>query len=237
MPNFGDLRKAVAAYMNREASAFIVDGADNLNRAINNAKNFCQRSIDFEYARAFATVANVSLTTGGSLDNAVLYGTATAVVVKSIEQPYFALTAGGEFPVSMISRADWAKRQQRRFANVESLRSGEVPTSANHTIGIVQYGKTIYVVPADTAFFGASTTNVHMDIIQWIPDFSDVAGTSFLLDHCFDFLQFRSIYELNFFLKEDQRVPVSKSALDEVWNNVVQWNATIVGNSTDATLD
>lgn len=64
------------------------------------------------------------------------------------------------------------------------------------------------------------------------------AQTNFLIDNCFDFLMYRSIFELNFFLKEDERVVISDSVLQQTWQNVVAWNETVVRNSTtDAKLN
>jgi hypothetical protein len=49
---------------------------------------------------------------------------------------------------------------------------------------------------------------------------------------------YRSIFELNFFLKEDERVAISDSMLQLTWQNVVAWNETVVRNSTtDAKLN
>jgi hypothetical protein len=58
--------------------------------------------------------------------------------------------------------------------------------------------------------------------------------TNFLVENCFDFLMFRSIAELNFFLKEDDRVQISAAVLDSYWNNVKMWNATVVENATNS---
>lgn len=62
--------------------------------------------------------------------------------------------------------------------------------------------------------------------------------TNFLIEHCFDFLMYRSIVELNFFLKEDERVVISDAMLEKTWQNVVAWNETVVRNATtDAKLN
>ena len=55
--------------------------------------------------------------------------------------------------------------------------------------------------------------------------------TNFLLTYCFDYMMFRTIYELNFFLKEDARVQLSDKLMETIWENVQKWNATIVGNT------
>jgi hypothetical protein len=66
----------------------------------------------------------------------------------------------------------------------------------------------------------------------------DATQTNFLLDYCFDFMMFRSIYELNFYLKEDSRVELSDKLMENIWDNVQKWNATIIGNTvSDNNLD
>jgi len=319
MPTYLDLRQAVRSYMNRDPTAFVIDGNDMLLRAVNNAKNFAQRATDFEYAKVFAQLDNVSLANGGNLDSSVLLGTSTLVNIKSVERAFISMSNGsGQFPIFISSRDAHVRRMRSRYeTQITRNPESNQPASPLYPFAMVQYGKTIYLLPNSTTAFGGATATVYFDAIQWLGDYGDLikagvvtsptaltltdsggglntgivvgdyvevisapisatyGGTvtdvanvvgltsptvlaldktiyplgnetyrirkgqpNFLLTNVFDFLLFRSIYELNFFLKEDQRVPISAKVLDEIWNNVLQWNATIVGNSTDdASLD
>jgi hypothetical protein len=234
-----NLKNAILSHMNRASASFNQNSTDAVLRAINNAKDYAQRTLDFEYAREFAQLPNVSLLDGANLSGLQIYNTATSVDCKSLERAYFRLTDGsGTIPVKMFSREQWAARQQRRYQHITSLvNPQEVEPFNASEFGIVQYGRVVYPVPADQNVFGAATTTIYFDIIKWLPDFVNDNEESFLLTYCFDFMLFRSIFELNFFLKEDARVPLSKVLLDDIWNNIVNWNATIVGNSVDTTLD
>lgn len=298
--------------MHRDPGAFIVNGADMLLRSVNNAKDFCQRATDFEMARVFAQLDSISLQNGGNIDNSVLFGTATPVILKQIDKIFLQSPGGVQFPIEFISRSSYVERLKRRFDHVTRLDDGDInQASSTFPLSMVQYGRIVYLVPSNSKVIGgASSFTAYFDGLQWLSDFSITAytgsatstiasklvasgasfitngvkigdvvlnttnntsaivtsvdsatqlglnadifisgnafsvqtvpltQTNFLLDYAFDYMMFRSIYELNFFLKEDQRVKISKDALNEIWTNVLSWNATIVANSVrDVTLD
>jgi hypothetical protein len=63
-------------------------------------------------------------------------------------------------------------------------------------------------------------------------------ATDFLLENCNDFMLYRSVVELNFFLKDDSRVQISQSKMSEVWESVLSWDNSLVENTAeDANLD
>lgn len=311
---YANLRDAVAAYMHRPADIFLVAGQDMMLRAVNNAKNFAQRAVDFEQSRVFAQLDSVSLTDGADLANCKLFGTATAVTVKTLRQAFLSTgTAGQQYPIDILGRDAYVTRVKRRFEEVSSQQEARSLAGVNTAMlpqGVIQYGNIVYLVPADSSVLGGSAPTVYFDAIKWLPDFgqttltgsatSTTAGklvasagnfivnlvrigdvvtnttdgtsalvtgvtsattlelsadifisgeaysigvtaateTNFLLDYCFDFMLFRTIFELNFFLKEDQRVPISAELLASIWENVIKWNATVVGNVVvDNSLD
>jgi hypothetical protein len=55
----------------------------------------------------------------------------------------------------------------------------------------------------------------------------------FLLDNCFDWLMYRAIWELNFFLKEDERVNIDRDLINESWQAVQSWNENLINLATD----
>jgi hypothetical protein len=237
----GNLKKQVLAYMARANAVFTVDSEDCLLAAINHVKDFAQRAIVFRYAEVFIQVPNVSRTNGGSLANAQLYGTVTGVSVRSVRRPYLAITGGsGQFPIAMTSREQWATRQLRKYEASTTTKQSEVqPLSLTGTpLTCVLHGQTFYVYPADVEALGGETFTVYFDAVQWIPDFANDNDTHWLLDFAFDYMLFRTIVELNFFLKEDARVQISEATLRETWQNVVNWNETVQGLFVDdANLD
>lgn len=52
--------------------------------------------------------------------------------------------------------------------------------------------------------------------------------SDFFMDNAFDYLMYRAIAELNFFLKEDQRVSISQGKMQESWDSVIAWDSTLV---------
>lgn len=236
MANVTDLKNAIASYLTRNLADFVAVGSrDILLQAINNAKNYAQRAADFEYARVYTKVLNVVPADGGNLDNAVLYSSGTAVKLKSAEHGFVALTSGGEYPVAIISRASYNDRLKRLYANVTSSQDAEsMQPSINPTDQFYVFsGRTFYLYPKPSANYTA-----YFDGIEWIQDWSTGSETSFLLDYCFDYLLLRSIYELNLYLKEDMRVPISEKVMADHWQNIIHWNSTVITNSTDnASLD
>jgi hypothetical protein len=308
MPTYAQLRDKIAAYMHRPAEVFNFNGQDMLLQAVNNAKNFAQRVVDFELSRIFTQLPNVSATNGADISGLQLYPSGTAIVAKSLEQAFMATSSGTQFPVDFISRDSYVNRLRRRYDENFSL-TGDFSSTAviTHPVAVVQVGSIIYYIPASTT---AASITLYFDAIRWLPDFSttaltgtttatssgnlvdagktfittgirigdvvtnsvtgasasviavvsqtmltlsadiitsgqaysiayvDATQTNFLLDYCFDFMMFRSIYELNFYLKEDSRVELSDKLMENIWDNVQKWNATIIGNTvSDNNLD
>lgn len=52
--------------------------------------------------------------------------------------------------------------------------------------------------------------------------------TNFLLDYGFDYIMYRSIVELNFFIKEDERFQVNTSMVSDTWNSLLAWDASLI---------
>jgi hypothetical protein len=78
-----EIRGAVAAYLNKSAEDLTVNSVDLGLMALNQVRQQAELNNNFEFTRKLATVT-VDGVTGGSLENAVLYGTSTPVQVKSV---------------------------------------------------------------------------------------------------------------------------------------------------------
>lgn len=236
------MRTEVAAYMNRTEASFIIGGVDTLKRAVNKARKWAEQRRNFEYNRLSVKIPSVSLTTGGALSTAVdnADGT-TPVLVKLIERAFLSLSSGDTVPIEVTSRNYHIRRLQRRYDDLQSTINVAPARSTVMYQGfsLVQQGQTIYVNPPNSVQFGGSTTiPVFLDVVRWRPDYSGDTDTDFFLDHCTEFILYRSIYQLNLHLKEDQRIPISKDALADAWDSVIQWDTSLIdGASNDVTLD
>lgn len=319
MPTANDLLTAVASFMGRERSTFIKNGHDVLLQAANNARLYAERMIDFELSRKMVDVPNVSLSTGGDLDDAVLHDNpSTPVNVKKIIRPF--VTFAGQtntFPIAFYSRNSWLRRVQRNWERIRPIDPAIFFSPANKSIewwtqeyfGIIQQfacmqsARKIYLVPADEKAVGAETITMYFDVYAWLPNYGEtefngtatatttnklidsaadfidegahvgmvvrntdnqteavvlavedtntlllnadifatdenyrimVANeTDFLLESCFDWLLYRCVFELNFFVKEDERVGLSTQLMTDAWNAMRAWNENLISQSVD----
>ena len=237
---FAHLRKAVAAYMNRDESAFVSNGFDVLTQACNDAHQWVQRKHIFDRASVFITVPSVSLTDGAQLSTAVLRGTSTAVIVRALKAAWLPSSGGGELPIRIVSREEWVARRQRRNDFVVDVRDEPSTLQEGGTLPleVVLYGEMIHLTTADPSVYGqASTVDLHFDAIRWYEDYENADDTDFCLTYFFDFMVMRSIYYLNFYLKEDQRVPISAAAMNDTWESVIAWDTSLRTNSIPLTCD
>lgn len=233
---FAHLKKAVAAFATRDEDAFVRDGFNSLERAINDAHQWAQRKHVFERAKVFIDVNDVSLANGADLSTAVLRGTDTAVKVRSLIAGFVQLTDGsGEVPVDIITRESWVASQKRKYNGLPNATDNAADYEGPRIpLSIVQYGTTVYLSTTSPAVVGSSSTiNLRFDAVRWFDDYTAPDDTDFFLDYCFDFMTFRSVYQLNLYLKEDQRVPIAKSVLDDSWDSVVRWDSSLLFNATN----
>lgn len=62
-----------------------------------------------------------------------------------------------------------------------------------------------------------------------------LAESDFLLDFCSDWLMYAAIEQLNFFLKEDERVTLSERLVSRAWNGVLSWNDNLIRQEVENT--
>jgi hypothetical protein len=238
MPTFADLKKAVTAFTHRSEEAFIVEGFNSLERAINDAHIWAQRTHIFEHAKDYVTIPDVSLTNGADLSTAVLYGTTTAVQIRSLLRAWLPASDGsGQMPIGLFSRDAWVEARRRAtdlgtYNNNPSQLTLSIDTGL--PLSIISYGTKIHFSTKSTSILqGATTTDVDFDAVKWLPDYSLPGSTDFFLDYCFDFMTFRSVYHLNAFLKEDERIVVPAQLLTDSWTSVIRWDTSLLVHSTE----
>jgi len=240
---YAHLRKAVAAYMTRDEKAFERNGFDCLKQAINDAHQWAQRTHIFEQAAVFITVPSVSLTDGADLSTAVLRGTSTSVEIRTLKHAWLPTSdGGGELPLGIISRDAWVQRLRRRYGVITDNGVNQMAATTSGVLlplEVVYAGSKIYLSNRnDEVLTGLSSTDIHFDAIRWLPDYNEQDDTDFFLLKCFDFMTFRAVYQLNAYLKEDMRVPISKDLLEDTWLSVIRMDTSLTFHSTeDTSLD
>lgn len=256
--NYGEFKVMVAGYMNRDAEAFVFGTADLLTNACNAARKWAERQYDFEFNRVPVKIPSVSLVDGALLSTAVdPTDSEVSILVKKIERAFLPFSgASGTFPVEFVHRDSHMRRMRAQFARVVSTNFQSIdPRSQVGYFSVMQQGERIYVTPsAPAAFNGSSVTDVYLDVVKWMADYVDTDvddednddeedginsfATDFFLTHHHEFLMFRAITQLNFFLKEDQRVAIAGSALQATWETVKTWDTSLIDASAeDVNLD
>jgi len=298
------LRSAIAAFLHRDQSAFVVNGYDVLLRAMNNARLYTERRVDFELARCEIDIPGVSILNGADLSVAVLHGTATSVRVKKLQKAFLKyVNQNDTFPIDIISRDSFVEKVKRRYELTQPTDNPQTVTVISAPFSLVQLGTKVFVSPADSKNLGGDTITLYADAFKFLPDYGATAisgsatstltlaliasaanfitsgvtigsivrnttsgasavvvavvsqtqlslnadifvsgnaysifvgsETDFLLDNCFDWLQYRAIYELNFFLKEDERVQISDALMKDAWLACLSWNENMIKQAVD----
>lgn len=234
----GTFRNMLAGYMGRDAGTFVVNNVNLLDRAINQARKWAERQHRFECARESVVIRGVSGTDGAALSQAVLITDEdTSVSVRTIERAYLPFPSGeGQFEIEVWSRDADMRDVGRRYKGLENTDSTTQPSSVNNgPMRLVRHNDLVYVSPRWT---GAATRDVFMDVVKWMEDYVQEDDTDFFLDHCEDFMLLRGVAQLNFMLKEDQRVNISAAAMSQSWETVLKVdNDAVTGASDDANLD
>jgi hypothetical protein len=115
---------------------------------------------------------------------------------------------------------------------------GETNAERNHGVDprrgfcVIHQGQYIYASPqpADAPY------TLWFEAVKWLPRLTNDLDTNFLFTYGFDFLMYRSIVELNFFIKEDERFQVSAKLLEDAWGSLMQWDASLV-SPTETEID
>lgn len=231
----GQLKLAIAGFLQRDPSVFVRTGTEEVDlllRACNNARLYAERKVDFELSKVDAQLSIASITDGADLSGAVLYGTATAVSVKKIITPYLVMENGTQYPVDLWSRKKWDDRVKRKYEGAKPTDNFDYAGLTEAPFVVIRDGNKVFVTPADTESFPTIFT-LYMNIVKWLDEYDEDADNDFLLDYCFDWLMYRAIFELNFYLKEDERVNLSSALVADAWDSLVKWNNELMAATVD----
>jgi hypothetical protein len=243
-----EFRGLVAAFMQRAESTFIHGGVNQLTGAVNMARRWAERSRNFEYCKTSVLLSALSLTNGKALSDAVQFNDRTTPIdIKTVLKAFLPFTVDGvatttpTYPIDVVSYEAHIERMQRYYEGQASSNpqtkyittgtsSLTLPTAYWHAF---QYDGSLYIAPTDTSTFTEDTIDVGLSVIKWLDPYVDDDDTDFFLEYCSDWLLMRTVYMLNFMIKEDMRVPVSAKAMEETWLSVQKWDANIIVQSTN----
>ncbi len=246
---YRELRKAVAGYARREESSFLVSNGtlDLLGLCINQARKYAEKKADFEFSKAKAKLGDVPFVTGA------LFADITdlednPISVRGIQQAW---NADGAFnkirSMEVMSSQAYQFRLQRRdmMTTVDAVNFNQQPYNTSpFPPTLVLHGTKLYVYPEDATLYAATTVNLRLDVLTWLPDYElipddeDDTQTDFIMEFGSDWLIYNSLIRLNFFLKEDQRVQIEAAVMKDAFESLKQWNdSLVIARSQEYNLD
>jgi len=177
-----EFKSAIAGYLGTTVAALTVNGIDLGLLALNQARRKAELEYDFEFQRRLVTLA-VDGSTGGDLDDVVLYGTSTPASIKTILEVGVFDENNNLRPVEWTTVAEGLERNRcdNRWGTPRYPSDDEFQHSDPN--GRVRYefaNDKVYRFPRDTAS-GADVTlgmEVYIFSADWVTtSYATVSGT------------------------------------------------------------
>lgn len=226
--NLGEMRDIVLAHVTRSADSLQVKNVNLVTVAINNALLFAERKLDLEWSKC---EVSVECNPKGNILTGALDSNGSLVKVKKILQ---VLTAPESLLTLPYVSKDWLIR------NHSGARDNLTPPAfqTKHTEGssalctaVVHEGPEISLYPQPSTL----PYTIPLRVVKYLSPLVNPDDTNYLLEYGYDYITYKSVKNLNFFLKEDQRFAISDSMLNESFQSLDQWNAELVSPSEEET--
>lgn len=222
---YSDFKIQVAAFLNRDAATSLQQsGIDLILASTNRTMLWAQRSHDFEYCRVKQTLL-VNGVTGGNL-------TTLPIPIKKVERIFTAGGAQADFTDRMTVVNRYTRKPSIDGISAEEVRI-TVPTT-RQPLTVYQLGTFIYTMfPLPPLYAIPSNDYTYsLDTVKWQAPLVNPADDNFFLTYCNDWMLFRTLTELNVYLKEDTRVEIDQKKTDEAWAAVLSWDASLTPANT-----
>lgn len=200
--NIGNLKESVAAFLGKSAATFVVGSGsytpDLILQALNKASRKAQRLHNFLVTSVYGQISVVP-TTGGSLDNAVLAGTATAVDVHTVDS-YYLDVDDNDLPIKVLDKRTLSAISRRRnYAELGTLAerypsdTSSVLSSLNNTLPYVYLeNRTVKLYPQQD-----TTKTVRFDGYKWMAAYTASIDEDWFCKNGEDYLMWQAIVECN----------------------------------------
>jgi len=191
---------------------------DALEVAINSAKRGAQLLHDFEYCRTTCSFA-VNLTSGALVSSGV--DTVDDVTVRDVKR-IEAAALSGEQPLYTLDQVSYRRYVRRRTG----LTTDEIdpPPSPPYVAMLVTQNNRIYLKGSSLS---GSSVNIVADVVYFLDDYAVDGDTDFFLTRGTDWMLMAVAQRLNFFLKDDERIPVNTALMRERWNDLLAWDGAL----------
>lgn len=197
--NVGEIKKAVAAYLEKPVADFSKNGVDLLLIATNNARKFAERMHDFAHLHAYGKLILPSGESGVAL-SAATDTSDVAVSVKTLLNVYRRYD-GGDLPLSLMEKSalTYLQREsnERTMWDSDTIRAmADYDTSPNQVLHrrIFRHGNTLYLHPVPS-----EEIELRIDYVGWASDYTGDTSTDFFTESAQDYMIFQSIVEVNHF--------------------------------------
>jgi hypothetical protein len=210
MSDLFNMRQTVLGCVSRLSSSFNTGTQNFVDVAINNAIIFAQRKCDFEWNKG---VVRISCNPTGRIDQALEGANPVKLkkIIKALGLQDPGLANNRSLPY--LSRTSQISDDTQRAYNQCKSTDPRVIHD-----GVNLYHTPIVEGPHDLYFYA----------VKWMPRLVKEQDTNFLLDYGFDFIMYRSIVELNFFIKEEERFQISSAMVGEAWNSLMTWDSSLI---------
>jgi hypothetical protein len=216
MSNLYDMRQVIQGCISRQTSSFNTGTMNFVDIAINNAIIYAQRKCDFEWNKG---VVKMVANPFGRIDQCTDVDS-VAVTIKRIIKTFGLVDPELHKNKSLpyLSRTSQIADKTDRMSHGHSGN----PNVDDRPV-IIHDGVKVYHSPAidgeHDLFFYA---------VKWMPRLLKEEDTNFLLLYGFDFIMYRAIIEINFFIKEEERFQVNSAMVADAWNSLLAWDASLI---------
>lgn len=234
----GNLKKQIAAYLQRPVSDFVVEGVDLLLAVINESHEYMQQQYDFKYAEV-SVDALVSIANGLPISPLYLHGTNDYVTVKKVLRAFIADGYGGVRPIKYVSRDFIVKDAQQRWDGVPRVWAPTIRDMPNYPtfyeVYLSQVGQRLIIYPTSITILQTDPMPIFLDVIRYFPDYSsdDEDNVDFFLQFGATFMKYDSICRLNprikeFVPRQEGNVAAPTDERDKAWVDLLAWDANLV---------
>lgn len=237
------IKLRIANLFHKTVGDFSVNGEDMLLTAMNAAKLLAEQTHDFEKSKRLVQLV-LSSPQGAALSTATLYGTNTAVAVKSILNAGIVGTDGSIAPIDFRKR-DSVLAEMRKVNRLNPLDNIlRYPDEAweGYATGVrelMQWGDQVLLRPM--VIEGSLT--IVCEAYTNMPDYTSTGTyTDFFTDFGHNYLVWQSVVELNHYFKtfiarQEGNVNPPEKLAQQALLSLINWDVYLIAQGTDVDAD
>jgi hypothetical protein len=195
--NIGTLKLAIAGYLEKDASSFVVNGVDLLLFALNNARKNAEKLHDFSFLYKYGKLLIPSGEDGSTFASVTTVG-GTAVKCKKVIRAYRRI-AGGDLPLRITPKKLLSDIKRMNLddavydaAHARVLADYERAQGVEFSNRVILNGQSVYFHPAPT-----EQIELRLDYVAWADTYDADTDEDFFCEYAADYLMYQGIVEAN----------------------------------------